>query len=54
MRTNWKNGDVAILAKECFEIKILDASIKDILVTKVLLDRSKFLLIISKLFSMFK
>ena len=40
---------VAILVKDCFEIKILDVSIKDTLITKVLLDRSEGLLIISKL-----
>ena len=51
MRTNQRGGGVAILVKECFEIKILDVWIKDTLVTKVLLDRSKFLLIISSYFS---
>ena len=35
-------GGITILVKECFEIKILDISIRDRLVTKVLLNGSKF------------
>ena len=35
MRTNQKGGGAAILVKECFEIKILDALIKDTIVTEV-------------------
>ena len=50
MRTNQRVGDVAILVKDCFEIKILGVLLKDTSVTKVLLDRSKFLLIISSYF----
>ena len=47
MRTNQRGGCVAILVKDGFEIKILDISVKDTRVTKVLLDRSKFLFISS-------
>ena len=50
MRINQRGGGVPILVKDCFEIKILDVSVKDTLVTKVLLNRSKFILIISSYF----
>ena len=50
IRTNQKDGGVSILIKDCFEIKILDISVKDTLVTNVLLYRNKFLLIISSYF----
>ena len=44
MRTKQRGGGLAILVKDCFEIKILDVSVKD------KLDRSKFWLIISSYF----
>ena len=44
IRMNQRGGGVAILAKDHFEIKLMDNSIKDTLVIKVFLDRSKYLL----------
>jgi len=50
IRTNQNGGGVAILAKENLEVKVLDNSVKDTLVTKVLLDRNKYLLVITSYF----
>ena len=50
MRNNQRGGGVAILVKDCFEMKILDVSTKFTLVTKILLHKIKLLLIISSYF----
>ncbi len=50
VRKNQRGGGVSILVRDDFEMKTLDDSIKDTLVTKILLDRSRYLLIITSYF----
>ena len=47
---NQRGGGVAILAKEHFETKLMDDSIKDTLASKVFIGRSKYLLLITSYF----
>jgi len=50
VRKNQRGGGVSILVRDDFEIKNLDDSVKDTLVVKVLLNKSRYLLIITSYF----
>jgi len=50
IRKSQRGGGVAILAKEHFEIKLIDDSIKDTLAVRVYIGRNKYLLVITSYF----